>query len=71
MGCCKTCKYWKYEDKDTRARGCENEKLGGDYDDFVFDRRAPTDELAVFVDEGGWALWTGPDFGCVHHEERG
>jgi len=71
---CKTCKHWKpcviYDrfanwntKEDGRAGGtCKSDKLiedGG--------RGHDADMLVYAYNEGG-SFWTGPDFGCVHHQ---
>jgi hypothetical protein len=61
---CKTCKNWKrFSTEDEDGGECKSEKLTepAGHDD-------ETDMLVYSYDEGG-VFWTGPDFGCVHHEE--
>lgn len=64
---CKTCKHWKpcgkSDNKERRKGGhCMNEKkITEDYG------RYGPDMLVYPYIEGG-DFWTGPEFGCVHHE---
>lgn len=74
MDHCKTCKDWKpcatdnlfanlniKEDK--RAGGtCKSDKLTEDWG-----QGHDADMLVYTYSEGG-SFWTGPDFGCVHHQ---
>jgi hypothetical protein len=60
---CKTCVFWQLASKDWQRENvhcCENPKLlgdiGSDGDDCMFMR-------------GGEPQWTGPDFGCIHHQK--
>ncbi len=72
METCKTCKHWmphsnKYPKsharEDKKAGGlCQSEKLvddwgGGHGADML---------IYEYSEDGGF--WTGPDFGCVHHQ---
>ena len=70
---CKTCKHWtpyatKYPNggarEDERAGGiCGSAKLVEDYG-----QGHGADMLVYPYSEGG-EFWTGPDFGCVNHEQ--
>lgn len=72
MNTCKTCKHWtpyttKYPNggapEDERSGGlCGSEKLTEDYG-----LGHGADMLVYPFMEGG-DFWTGPQFGCVHHE---
>jgi hypothetical protein len=73
MSDCKTCKHWtpysaKYPDRahreDKQAGGiCGNDKLTENYG------HHGADMLVYSYNEGG-EFWTGPDFSCVHHEQK-
>lgn len=62
FGTCKTCKWWS----DVRETGfvehhqCLNPAIGF----------GGADGLAVDAAGGDYCLSTGPDFGCIHHEEK-
>jgi hypothetical protein len=72
METCKTCKHWmphsnKYPKsharEDKKAGGlCQSEKLVEDWGG-----GHGADMLIYEYLEGG-GFWTGPDFGCVHHQ---
>ena len=71
MNTCKTCTYWAIIGLDTdiqlRLRTCRAPEIKFGYgveDDEV------SDNGAVVEDDEGWGIRTGPDFGCVLHEER-
>lgn len=60
MNTCKTCKWWE-KAKWRQDCKCTNQKLGT-LDD---------DGIDVEGCEGGWDyMTTGPDFGCIHWEEK-
>ena len=65
MKTCKTCKYW-IESLDFRAgdRECNSKKIHEEAP-----KNGETDHLSYSFYEGG-GFFPGPDFGCVHHEER-
>jgi hypothetical protein len=64
MNTCKTCKWWNNnplgnEIPNTWGYCDELERISGDI--------PPVDGLlAIYAD----AILTGPDFGCVHHQEK-
>ena len=63
---CKTCRWWGRDGSDNprkRARECGNHSKIGEPSDV----KGKTDTLTYSYDEGG-RFWTGPEFGCVHHE---
>jgi hypothetical protein len=72
METCKTCKHWmpysywlpKCSASEAKKAGgpCQSEKLVEDWGDGY-----GADMLIYEYSEGGW-FWTGPDFGCVHHQ---
>jgi hypothetical protein len=71
METCKTCKHWMpYPDKHPSNRPskaktgglCQSEKLVEDWG-----HGYGADMLIYEYSEGG-GFWTGPDFGCVHHQ---
>lgn len=59
MNKCKDCKWWDFT-SDSKYRFCDHPKITGAYNG---------DELdwVSNVDEG---ILTGPEFGCVHWEEK-
>lgn len=67
---CKTCKHWSplsksCRDPEVAAGGiCKSSKLVEDQG-----QGHGADMLVYRYSEGG-EFWTGPGFGCVHHEER-
>jgi hypothetical protein len=74
METCKTCKHWMpYSDwhpnhagEDKKAGGlCQSEKLVED--ERTWGHGYGADMLIYEYSEGG-VFWTGPDFGCVHHQ---
>ena len=74
-GRCKTCAKWEHDaefytlrhDGRVKIAGgiCISEKLTEDYSD---GQERGCDELVYPYNEGGH-FWTGPEFGCVHHEQ--
>lgn len=69
MDTCKTCKFWETERTPARsgmpkgAGQCCCEKIRDTNDDMV------ADELVYQYYESG-RFWSGPDFGCVHHQKK-
>lgn len=69
MVLCQDCKFWGAVDEWRRAprssegRGCGSPKLLTGY----HENEIPEDGILVEDDEG-WAMITGPKFGCVHGE---
>ena len=66
MNTCKTCKWWDTEPRNVNLslhRDCLSEKLqpGNDAD-------GEPDTLGYYNE--GSKFWSGPDFGCIHHEPR-
>lgn len=66
IGRCRDCRHYVSIDHgmDTR-RECRSDKICEPLDE---DRDA-SDQLVYEYDESGW-FFPGPDFGCVHWEER-
>ena len=63
---CKTCKWWdtvEIAEHFRRHRACHSPKLMP-----PDDAEYGTDTL-LYYDEGS-KFWSGPDFGCVHHEDK-
>lgn len=64
---CKTCKHWRHWSdvaSEQPGRYCLNaDKIMESYSR----EGRPVDALVYDYSEGG-GFWTGPDFGCVHHE---
>lgn len=67
METCKTCRHWMVW-KDIKASSCNAPGIIRGYDSDRYDRLAPNG--ALVEDDEGWAIETGPDFGCVLHEPR-
>ena len=75
MNHCKTCKHWEGVSPNSymgHTKGylsggfCANEdKLVEGYPD----EECPQDALIYTYQESG-SFWTGPNFGCVHHEPK-
>lgn len=68
---CKTCKHWNQFPTRHGFRGCNNEHIHPGYHDI--NSLSPTEALNGCVsdsDEGAYPLVTGPEFGCVLHEEK-
>ena len=69
MSACETCKHWNdtiapYGRREYLTRKCENEK----FQQGLYLGKEKVDELYYVYDEGGW-FFTGPKFGCIHHED--
>ncbi len=80
MGTCKTCEYWDSDDFDAydqrspeskAALAAEGELPSGYccHPKLSPKDNWPGESLDSVTDHGG-ILTVGPDFGCVHHEER-
>lgn len=75
METCKTCKNWKPKNGNFQmADQRRNEGEGGlCSSDKLCENWGPTsyqpDALVYPYSEGAEAFWTGPDFGCVHHQK--
>ena len=74
---CKTCRWWvdkpqplvDHERPGDQFRECGNiNKIGEAYRSEAGEREV-LDAMRYSYHEGG-TFWTGPDFGCVHHEEK-
>lgn len=67
LGTCKTCRWWGLlgSHTDLPMKACSAPHLT-DADD-ICDH--PTHAM-IDAEEGSGKLVTGPDFGCIHHEER-
>ena len=61
---CKTCKFWVPEHATGYSGICSHIRVGTSQDDPI-----PSDGLFVGVAEDYPVIVTGPEFGCVHHEE--
>jgi hypothetical protein len=80
MNTCKTCKHWfkakelnincSEQPKQMEAGGiCRSIKL---MDDGMARHESSyyLPDMLIFPFEGGSDLWTGPDFGCIHHDNK-
>jgi hypothetical protein len=74
METCKTCKHWMPHSNKYPNHAREDKKAGGlcQSETLVEDERTwghgyGADMLIYEYSEGG-VFWTGPDFGCVHHQ---
>ena len=76
MNYCKTCKHWerpfrqegRHYNKGYLDGGfCENE--GKWFEGYNPSDEYPQDVMIYSYAEGG-SFWTGPNFGCVHHEPK-
>lgn len=76
MDRCKTCKHWAPCASGSRFTNDENDKKAGGIcgSDKIAEESCynwqghGADMLVYSYDEGG-EFWTGPDFGCVHHQQ--
>ena len=73
MDHCKTCKYWAPCSSDTRFTYSEDdEKAGGICQSNKIteyhEKEHGADCLVYSYQEDGY-FWTGPDFGCLHHQQ--
>lgn len=71
MNRCKTCKWWgsvpDWMQYPPPAGGCCQ-----NYDKFLCgDGETYPDDALVMIMGDMSVLWTGPEFGCVHHEMKG
>lgn len=67
MNRCKTCKHWTpEEDRFENVGTCYHDKLA----EYTGRGSCAPDALIYPYDEGAGHFWTGPEFGCVHHEEK-
>ena len=57
MNTCKTCRWWGLHESDGPQKGCYCPKLES------------KDSDGARCDDPGATLMTGPDFGCIHHED--
>ena len=57
LGRCKTCTYWGEDYADGALRCCRHHKLS---------LNTSADSATAYGDD----IYTGPEFGCVHYEER-
>jgi hypothetical protein len=61
MNTCKTCRWWNADTiPDTDHRVCKHPKMGCEWKE--------KDTLASIWDD--IRIFTGPDFGCIHYEEK-
>ena len=71
MTLCKDCIHWGKQPNrerrhtDSDHRNCMSPKFIGGYGP----ANAKPDEVLIENDEG-WAMLTGPEFGCIHGKER-
>ena len=71
MKTCKTCKHWgndrsMNEDEGERLKSCDAPNITYGY---CLSIDNIPDDGAVIEDDASWGMKTGPDFGCVLHEE--
>jgi hypothetical protein len=73
---CKTCKWWGpnfVPERKNARKVVELPQVGGCYSPARTNLDDLMDNPSGFVleaEEGGADLLTGPDFGCIHHEDR-
>lgn len=65
---CKTCKHWKKESKYTTDSG--SIKLHCEIIESSREFEGSNDGLVILVMDAPFQVFTGPDFGCVHHEPK-
>jgi hypothetical protein len=69
MNKCKGCKWWQEDGfwKNKTHKRCKQEKVSGGEDESV----SHLDDAYIFsTDPQGETFWTGPEFGCVHWEQK-
>lgn len=62
LNTCKTCKWWDGSDSRDGMNYCSNDKLS--------ERAIASDCLTIWTDIGCPSIATGPNFGCIHHEQK-
>jgi hypothetical protein len=70
---CKTCRFWGHPIDEYRSGGWE--RLGTCSSPlflrgYTISVEEIPDNGALIEDDEGWGIYTGPDFGCIGHEER-
>lgn len=66
MNRCETCKFWK---RNTAAYATEEEKRGGFcHSEKIVEYGPYKEDMLVYSYCEDGRFWTGPKFGCVHHE---
>ena len=72
IGTCKECKFWEKFGDGPRDYYCSHDKVGVDGDEgmsgYVPDEYPEDALVGMGFDFGG--LWLGPDFGCIHWEDK-
>ena len=76
MDRCKTCKHWApcasdprftYDENDKKAGGiCGSDKIA---EESCYNWQGHGADMLVYSYDEGGEFWTGPDFGCVHHQQ--
>jgi hypothetical protein len=63
---CKTCKWYNATARICYERVCSCQKMvyGYGYTD------EPKNDEVEIEDDEGWGMIPGPEFGCIHHEEK-
>lgn len=74
MNTCKTCKWWgpsyvsEYRHTPESGFGhCDSPKI---LEGYGHDPKTSPQDAAIIENDEGWGWATGPDFGCIHHEEK-
>lgn len=72
MKTCKTCKHWGHsrnyaEDSKKRLKSCSAPLIEYGYG---VGESEVADNGALVEDDEGWGMLTGPEFGCVLHEDK-
>lgn len=70
MNTCKTCKHWEFPPDHVGKDGVGGACTSGKFIDGSYPSKITPQDGIVFRDYEGYGavLWTGPDFGCIHHE---
>ncbi len=63
IGHCKTCKYWLVKERFSGGHCGNGDKIAED------DGQDYLSDMLIYEYSEGGRFWTGPEFGCVHHEE--
>ena len=71
MKTCKTCKHWGHSrgcaESSKRLKSCSAPLIKYGY---RVEESEVADNGALVEDDEGWGMLTGPEFGCVFHEDK-
>ena len=72
MKTCKTCKHWQAEPEGEQAPRHELDSVvsgGFCLSEFINEEHSYSARSLVYSYSEGGRFWTGPEFGCINHEE--